>query len=172
MFTRNCFDCANSVDLLAFGFILGLPNGNDKEAIVTLHQCVGALIVQQHTLLLGQRSPARTFYPSSWDIFGGHIEPGEQPEQTLIRELQEELDITPTQWTHVETFVESVPERDEEIYYHVYLVLAWRGVPVNQQPDEHTMIVWFSLDQAVQLELAHPAYPQLFSHVLASTAPA
>jgi 8-oxo-dGTP diphosphatase len=143
-----------------------------KEAIVTLHKCVGALIVQHHTLLLGQRSPTRAFYPSVWDIFGGHIEPGEQREQTLIRELREELGIIPTQWIHVETFVESVPEHDEEVHYHVYLVLAWSGTPINQQPEEHTTIAWFSLDRAVQLELAHPAYPDLFARVLASAAPA
>ena len=143
-----------------------------KETIVTLHQCVGALIVQHHTLLLGQRSPIRTFYPSVWDLFGGHIEPGEQPDQTLIRELREELGIVPTKWMHVETFVESVTERDEQVHYHVYLVLAWSGTPVNQQPDEHTMIEWFSLAQAVELKLAHPAYPQLFARVLGSAAPA
>jgi 8-oxo-dGTP diphosphatase len=135
-----------------------------------LHQCVGALIVQQDTLLLGQRSPTRTFYPGVWDLFGGHIEPGEHPEQALIRELREELGITPTQWIHVETLMESVPERDEEIQYHVYLVLAWSGIPVNQQPDEHTTIAWFSLERVVQLELAHPAYPQLFARVLGSAA--
>lgn len=134
---------------------------------MTLHQCVAALIIQHQTLLLGQRAPARTFYPGSWDIFGGHIEPGEQPEQTLIRELQEELAITPTQWRYIETFVESLPERDEEICCHVYLVLAWQGTPVNQQLDEHTTIAWFSLDQIKQLDLAHPAYPQLFARVLA-----
>jgi 8-oxo-dGTP diphosphatase len=137
-----------------------------------LHQCVGALVAQQHTILLGQRSPNRTFYPNVWDIFGGHIEPGEQPEQTLIRELQEELGIAPTQWMHLETLVECFPERDEEIQYYMYLVLAWRGTPVNRQPDEHTTIQWFSLDQAVQLALAHPAYPQLFARALASAAPA
>ena len=141
-----------------------------KETIVTLHQCVGALIVQHHTLLLGQRSPMRTFYPSVWDLFGGHIEPGEQPDQTLIRELWEELGIVPTKWMHVETLVESVPERDEEVHYNVYLVLAWSGTPVNQQPDEHTMIEWFSLAQAVELKLAHPAYPQLFARILGSAA--
>ncbi len=137
-----------------------------------LHQCVGALIVQHHTLLLGQRSPTRTFYPNVWDIFGGHIEPGEQPEQTLIRELREELGIVPTQWRHVETLVESVPEHDEEVQYYVYLVLAWSGTLLNQQPEEHTTIEWFSLDRAVQLELAHPDYPHLFARVLASAAPA
>ena len=139
---------------------------------MTLHQCVGALIVQHHTLLLGQRSSTRTFYPGVWDLFGGHIEPGEQPEQTLIRELQEELGITPTRWMHVETLVESVPERDEEVQYYLYLVLAWGGKPVNQQPDEHTRIAWFSLDGAVQLKLAHPAYPDLFARVLGSAAQA
>lgn len=137
---------------------------------MTLHQCVGALVVQQHTLLLGRRSPTRTFYPGVWDIFGGHIEPGEHPDQTLSRELREELGITPTRWRHVETLVESVPERDEEVQYHVYLVLEWSGIPANRQPDEHTTIAWFSLDRAVQLELAHPAYPQLFARVLASAA--
>jgi hypothetical protein len=61
---------------------------------------------------------------------------------------------------------------DEEVQYHVYLVLAWSGIPVNQQPDEHTTIAWFSLDRAVQLELAHPTYPQLFARVLGSVAQA
>jgi mutator protein MutT len=113
----------------------------------------------------------RAFYPSVWDLFGGHIEAGEQPEQTLIRELQEELGIVPTKWIHVETFVGSVPERDEEVHYHVYLVRAWSGTPVNQQPDEHTKIEWFSLAQTVELKLAHPAYPQLFARALGSAAP-
>jgi len=135
---------------------------------MVIHRCVGAVLVRQQTLLLGQRSPTRSFYPGVWDIFGGHIEPGEQPEQTLIRELQEELGITPTQWIHLETQLEAVPEREEEIQYYVYLVQAWSGTPANQQPDEHTTIAWFALEQAVQLELAHPAYPQLFAHVLAS----
>ncbi len=138
---------------------------------MTLHQCIGALIIQHHTLLLGKRSPTRTFYPGVWDLFGGHLEPGEHPDQTLIRELREELGITPTQWMQVETLIVTVLERDEEVHYHVYLVLAWSGIPVNQQPDEHTTIGWFSLDQAVQLELAHPAYPQLFARVLGSAAP-
>jgi 8-oxo-dGTP pyrophosphatase MutT (NUDIX family) len=76
----------------------------------------------------------------------------------------------PTRWVHLETLVESVLEREEEV--HVYLVLEWSGTPVNQQPDEHTTVAWFSLDQAVQLELAHPAYPQLFARVLALAASA
>lgn len=36
------------------------------------------------------------WYPDHWGLFGGAIEPGESPEQALVRELEEELGITPT----------------------------------------------------------------------------
>ena len=31
------------------------------------------------------------FFPNHWGCFGGAIEPGEAPHDTLLRELQEEL---------------------------------------------------------------------------------
>jgi 8-oxo-dGTP diphosphatase len=31
-------------------------------------------------------------FPYHWDLFGGHIEEGETPEEALIREVKEELD--------------------------------------------------------------------------------
>ncbi len=31
-------------------------------------------------------------FPYHWDLFGGHIEEGETPEQALVREVKEELD--------------------------------------------------------------------------------
>ena len=73
-----------------------------------VHYIVGGLIVQSDRILLGHRSERRAFYPNVWDVFGGHMEPGEQPEETLVREIQEELGITPTLWTDLETIRESV----------------------------------------------------------------
>ena len=32
-------------------------------------------------------------FPNHWDLFGGHVELGESPEQALIREIHEELGI-------------------------------------------------------------------------------
>ena len=32
-------------------------------------------------------------FPDYWDLIGGHVEEGETPEQALVREVKEELDI-------------------------------------------------------------------------------
>ena len=133
------------------------------------HEVVAALIIQSQMILLGQRSAGRAFYPGVWDVFGGHVEPGEQHQQTLIRELQEELGITPTKWRFLETINTSLPSSDELTLY-LYLVTQWTGTPANLQLDEHSAIGWFSLAEATQLQLAHPTYPTLFARYLASNA--
>jgi 8-oxo-dGTP diphosphatase len=129
-----------------------------------LHEVVAALIIQSQMILLGQRSATRAFYPNVWDVFGGHVEPGEQHEQTLVRELEEELDITPTQWKILET----INKPANQLTVHLYLVTAWAGTPVNRQPEEHSEIGWFSLAQAMQLPLADPTYPTIFARYLDS----
>jgi 8-oxo-dGTP diphosphatase len=51
-----------------------------------------AIIVNQAgELLLLRRSPATMRWPGKWGIAGGGVEAGETPEQSLVRELQEEL---------------------------------------------------------------------------------
>jgi len=127
-----------------------------------LHEVVAALIVRSQKILLGQRSATRTFYPDVWDVFGGHMEPGEQQAATLLRELAEELGITPTEWTVLKT----LHKPSEELTVHLYLVRAWQGTPFNRQPEEHSEIGWFSLAEANQLRLADPSYPTLFERHL------
>jgi 8-oxo-dGTP pyrophosphatase MutT (NUDIX family) len=131
------------------------------------HEVVAALIVQADRILLGLRSPGRALYPSVWDMFGGHVEPGEGPLQTLVRELQEELGITPTAWTFLETLTLSLPslvaEEPDEMIVHLYRVTEWTGSLLNRQPEEHSTIGWFSLKGAAALPLADPMYPTLFA---------
>lgn len=54
---------------------------------------VGGVLLRGDRILLGKRSADRTLYPGIWDIVGGHQIEGETPEQTLVRELAEELGI-------------------------------------------------------------------------------
>jgi mutator protein MutT len=129
------------------------------------HEVAAALIIRSQKILLGHRSARRTFYPDVWDVFGGHVEPGEQHEQTLMRELQEELGITLTQWSYLEGI--SFPsEPSNQVTVYLYLVTDWTGTPTNRQLEEHSTIGWFSLEQAAGLPLAHPDYPTIFAKYL------
>jgi 8-oxo-dGTP diphosphatase len=54
--------------------------------------CVGCMILtQKGEILLQQRDDDCPRYPGCLATFGGGIEPGEQPLQALVRELNEEL---------------------------------------------------------------------------------
>jgi len=58
-----------------------------------MHECVGAIIIQEESVLPGMRSVDRKLYPKVWDVFGGHVEDGESRRQALEMELGEELGI-------------------------------------------------------------------------------
>ena len=120
------------------------------------HECVGAILTRDEFVLLGKRSAKRDFYPHVWDVFGGHIEPHESRQQTLQRELQEELGIMPTTWRYLETL--SGADASGQIGCHFFVVTEWCGTPKNHQPEEHSEVRWFRLEELTQLELAHPEY--------------
>jgi 8-oxo-dGTP diphosphatase len=44
-------------------------------------------------------------FPDHWDLIGGHLEEGESPEQALIREVKEELDIDLKDYTFYKKYV-------------------------------------------------------------------
>jgi 8-oxo-dGTP diphosphatase len=57
---------------------------------------IAAIILENDTgeflLALRDNKPGIPF-PNHWDLIGGHVEDGETPEQALIREVKEELNI-------------------------------------------------------------------------------
>jgi len=82
-----------------------------------------------------------------------------------LRELQEELGITPTEFQKIDILDEPNADIYGAYQYHIYLVTDWNGMPHNQQPQEHSEIQWFSIEEALQLELAHSHYPILFKKI-------
>ena len=130
-----------------------------------MRECVGAVIIQDESILLGKRSADRTFYPNVWDVFGGHIESGESHQQALERELVEELGIVPTGCRYLETLSAPSPTEDNGIECHLYVVTEWNGRPANRQPQEHSEIKWFRFGEALHLELAVPEYARIINNI-------
>ena len=129
--------------------------------------CAGGLMLRHGMILLGLRAPDSKTYPNVWDVFGGHVEGEETIEEALVRELREELDITPTVFEFLATFSESDPRRNGKCLYHFYKIMTWSGPGPRLCGAEHTEIRWHTLDEALALNLAVPEYRTLFrDHVV------
>jgi 8-oxo-dGTP diphosphatase len=126
----------------------------------------GGVLVQRGRILLGHRRSDRHYYPDTWDIFGGHCEHGESPEQALVRELRQELGVTPQRFEHIGVFEEPRSQAYGLAQHHVFLVRAWTGVPENLDPAEHDAIGWFTSAELAGLKLASPEYLSLLGGLL------
>lgn len=56
-------------------------------------------------------------FPNHWDLIGGHVEEGETPEEALIREVKEELDIELKDYTFYKEFICLKDDSFENIKY-------------------------------------------------------
>ncbi len=97
-------------------------------------------MVSHGRVLLVRRSPDARYYPDVWDLFGGHVEAGESLEEALRREAREELGVEVESFHSLGTVYDPV----EPAEITVFVVVAWRGEPVNAAPNEHSEIGWFS----------------------------
>lgn len=68
---------------------------------------IAAIILEndkgEFLLALRDNKPGIPF-PNHWDLIGGHVEVGETPEEALVREVKEELDIDLKDFTFYKKF--------------------------------------------------------------------
>ena len=100
---------------------------------------VAGAVISDGRVLLVRRSPASRINPDVWDLFGGHVNPGEHPDDALRREASEELGIE----VHGLVLLGSVYIEAGPVVVHVYEVSSWSGKPVNAAPEEHVEVRWF-----------------------------
>jgi len=125
-------------------------------------QCVGAILIQAGTLLLGRRASHLRSYPNCWDIIGGHVEVGETFEQTLVREVAEEIGVTPIDFAKL-TSLQFADGLDGAGELHIYRVDAWTGGAPRIRDDEHAELGWFTVEAACALpNLASIQYVHVF----------
>lgn len=118
--------------------------------------CAGLVPVAGDRVLLGRRLPSGRWYPDTWDVIGGHVEPGETPSATACREAAEELGIgiDPRDLAHLDTLVGP----DWELV--LFSTRRWTGEPHNAAKDEHSDVGWFGRVDLDSLDFADPGLLQ------------
>lgn len=115
---------------------------------------VGAVIYNdRNEILCALRSPKMSL-PNLWEFPGGKIEPNESPEQSLVREIEEELGCRIEVHAHIETTLHE--------YEAIHVELAtYRSEIVAGQPvaKEHAELRWVPIPHLEQLDWAPADIP-------------
>lgn len=110
---------------------------------------VVAAVIRRGQQILIARRPAHVHMGGLWEFPGGKLEPGEVAEQALVRELQEELAITPQDFTPLIRIAHDYS--DKSVLLDVWTVHEFSGKPVGR---EGQAIAWVSA-----MELADYEFP-------------
>src|SRR4051812_18079837 len=97
-----------------------------------------ALVDADGRVLLAQRPPGKTL-AGLWEFPGGKIEPGERPEETLIRELAEELGIAVKEACLAPLTFASHAYDSFHLLMPLYICRRWEGFV---QPREGQALKW------------------------------
>ncbi len=108
---------------------------------------VAGFIKRDHQVLVGLR-PQTDSLAGLWEFPGGKIEPGESPEEALIRELREELDVE----AEVGELLLACTHTYEDVGILIlfYEVKFWKGEPKTKH---HTRLEWIKYQELRQREI-------------------
>ena len=106
-----------------------MPEGT-KRPIVIVAAC--ALLDKKGAVLIAKRPHGRPL-AGLWEFPGGKVEPGEEPEEALIRELHEELGIEIAKSDLSPLTFASHAYPDFHLLMPVYLCRRWDGVATARE---------------------------------------
>lgn len=115
-----------------------------------MHSAAGAIIKQNGKILMLDRLSI----PLGWACPAGHIEEGETPEETLIREIKEETNLNVNKYKLL--IHEAVPfgtcgRGFTGHDWYVYEITDWQGE--IKLSSEHRAIGWKSIEEIKRLQL-------------------
>jgi len=120
-----------------------------------------ALVDADGRVLLAQR-PAGKSMAGLWEFPGGKIEAGERPEQTLIRELKEELAIVVKEDCLAPLTFASHAYPDFHLLMPLYVCRRWEGTVTATEGQQ---LAWVKPNRLRDYEMP-PADVPLVSHLM------
>jgi 8-oxo-dGTP diphosphatase len=121
-----------------------------------------ALVDADARVLLAQR-PAGRAMAGLWEFPGGKLEAGERPEQTVIRELREELGISVTEACLAPLTFASHAYADFHLLMPLYVCRRWQGAVTAKEGQE---LAWVRPNRMREYDMP-PADVPLISHLAA-----
>lgn len=120
-----------------------------------------ALVDTDGRVLLAQR-PSGKPMAGLWEFPGGKVEPGERPEDTLIRELREELGIVVQEPCLAPLTFASHAYADFHLLMPLYVCRRWDGTAIAQEGQK---LAWVRPNRLRDYPMP-PADEPLVSHLM------
>ena len=121
-----------------------------------------ALVDADGRVLIAQRPKDKTM-AGLWEFPGGKIEDGERPEQTLIRELKEEIGVTVSEACLAPLTFASHSYPDFHLLMPLYVCRRWEGTVTALECQQ---LAWVKPNRLRDYEMP-PADVPLVSHLMA-----
>lgn len=141
------------VTTLAFfhrGVNKNFPTETKLKKIPTMLIVTAAALVRPDGLILLQTRPKGRDMAGLWEFPGGKLEPSEQAEAALARELAEELAITVEPSQLIPACFASAKIGARDLLLLLYVCREWTGTPI---PVEGQELGWFGIDEMERLPM-------------------
>ena len=112
-----------------------------------VHECVSFILLRDNKILIEKRKLTKKGDPGLMAIPGGHCKKSESIEQTLSRELHEELGVKFVNCHYICTLF----HRSEEFQkIHYYAIHEWSG---DIQNNEAESLLWLSFEEIERIDI-------------------
>ena len=144
--------------------VIGQRPRSEVHRLGLLHRAVHILVRNRNgEFFLQKRSMSKDTHPGAWDSSSaGHLEAGEGYDEAAVRELEEELGLSPAAAGPIQYLfkLDASPTTDEE-FLHVYRIE--NEGPFTLQASEIECGDWFSADKITQWIAENPGdFPPAF----------